>query len=144
MVLLHYQPHQSRGRRPLTQLSPSNVPNFIPPLIPSVTDMWVSGLDPSNSVQFRNHLRTATQTVNKGVSLDCTSASMGQWQKWINSCTELGLDSFLEVFTEKVLIMLVFIYQVCIEELATQGNQIRLLLVEDNLFSITRDRKSVV
>ena len=63
---------------------------------------------------------------------------LGKGQKWIDFCTELDLNPFLEAFTEKFPILRVFIHRVCIGELAAQGNKIRSQLVEDYLRAVAQ------
>ena len=95
-------------------------------------------MDPSIVLGFRNHLRTAAQTVAKGVSSGCAAACIGQWQKWLDFCDELGLDPFLKTFEDKVPILQVFINRVRIGELAANGNQIRSRSVEDYLRAVAQ------
>jgi hypothetical protein len=95
-------------------------------------------LDPSIGLRFRDHLRTAAQTVAKGVSSGRAAACIGQWQKWLDFCDELGLDPFLETFEDKVPILQVFIHRVRIGELAANGNQIRSRSVEDYLRAVAQ------
>ena len=95
-------------------------------------------MDPTVRIRFRDHLRTAAETVTKGVSSGRAKASIGQWQKWLDFCAELGLDPFLKAFEDKVPILQVFIHRVRIGELAANGNQIRARSVEDYLRAVAQ------
>jgi hypothetical protein len=100
--------------------------------------MWVSGLDSAVGARFRGHLRAAAETVSQGVSSGRAAASIGQWQKWIDFCGELGLDPFLEAFEDKVPILQVFLHRVRIGELAAKGNQIKSRSAEDYLRAVAQ------
>ena len=100
--------------------------------------MWVSGLDPAVGARFRSDLRTAAETVSQGVSSGRAAASIGQWQKWIDYCDELGLDPFLEAFEDKVPILQVFLHRVRIGELAAKGNQVKSRSAEDYLRAVAQ------
>ena len=95
-------------------------------------------MDPSIGFCFRDHICTATKTVTQGVSSGHATASIRQWQKCIDFCTELVLDPFLEASKDKVPILQVFIHRVRIGELAANGNQIRSRSVEDYLRAVAQ------
>ena len=118
-------PPQPSCQCPLAQLSLVVDPSLLTALYLFFLATGVSGLDPITGICFRDYILNAGQTVTKGVSSGCAAASIGQWQKWIDFCTEMGINHFLKSFPEKVLILQVFIHQVCIGELAAKGNQIR-------------------
>lgn len=113
-------------------------PGCLTSLTVSFTESWVSGLDPTIGLRFRDHLRTASETVAKGVSSGRAAASIGQWQKWLDFCAELGLDPFLKTFEDKVPILQVFIHRVRIGELAANGNKIRARSAEDYLRAVAQ------
>ena len=95
-------------------------------------------MDATVSSRFRSHFRAAAETVSQGVSSGRAAASIGQWQKWIDFCSELGLDPFLEAFEDKVPILQVFIHRVRIGELAAKGNQIKSRSAEDYLRAVAQ------
>ena len=95
-------------------------------------------MDSSISLRFCDHYRAATKTVAQGVSSGRATASIGQWDKWLTFCDELGLDPFLEAFEDKVPILQVFIHRVRIGELAASGNQIKSRSVEDYLRAVAQ------
>ena len=78
------------------------------------------------------------KTVTQGVSSGRATASIGQWDKWLTFCDELGLDPFLKAFEDKVPILQVFIHRVRIGELAASGNQIKSRSVEDYLRAVAQ------
>ena len=95
-------------------------------------------MDSSISLRFCDHYRAASKTVAQGVSSGRVTASIGQWDKWLTFCDELGLDPFLEAFEDKVPILQVFIHRVRIGELAASGNQIKSRSVEDYLRAVAQ------
>ena len=103
-----------------------------------VTAKWVSVLEPSISLCFCNHICTATNTVAQGVSSGRATTSIRKWQKWVDFCTELGLDPFLGAFKENFPILKVFVHQVRIGELAAGGNKIGSRLVGDYLRAVAQ------
>ena len=95
-------------------------------------------MDATVSSRFRSHFRAAAETVSQGVSSGRAAASIGQWEKWIDFCSEMGLDPFLEAFEDKIPILQVFIHRVRIGELAASGNQIKSRSVEDYLRAVAQ------
>ena len=98
-----------------------------------IIEAWVSGLDLSVSLWFRDHFHTAMKKFVQGIFSGRATAPIRKWQQWIDFCTEVGLDPFIKAFEYKVPILQVFIHQVRIGELVSGGNKIRSRLVEDYL-----------
>ena len=105
---------------------------------PPLSDAWLSTLDAAVGSRFRSHLRAAAETVSQGVSTGRAAASIGQWEKWIDFCSEMGVDPFLKAFEDKIPILQVFIHRVRIGELAASGNQIKSRSVEDYLRAVAQ------
>ena len=111
---------------------------LLTPVPPLLTEGWLSCLDVSTALLFRNHLGTAAEIVVKGVSPGRTTSCIGQWQAGIDFTSELGIDPFLEAFKDKVTILQVIIHQVCSGKLAAKGNQIKSGSVEDYLPAVAQ------
>ena len=102
------------------------------------TGRWLSGLDAAVAARFSSTLRSAQETVAQGVSSGRARATVTSWEKWLDFTTELGLDPFLQVFSDKVPVLQVFIARVRTGELAASGNQIKSRSVEDYLRGVAQ------
>eukprot|EP00956_Cyclotella_meneghiniana_P004585 scaffold5646_cov36-Cyclotella_meneghiniana.AAC.2 len=90
------------------------------------------------STRFRNHFSIAHKTVSKGVSSGRASSAIEHYQQWLSFTDELGLDPFLEAFTDKVPFLQVFRQQIREGELALNKDLIRARSVEDYLWSVAQ------
>lgn len=95
-------------------------------------------MDPSIGTRFRNHFSIAQKTVSKGVSSGRASSAIKHYQQWLSFTDELGLDPFLEAFTDKVPFLQVFGQRIREGELALNKDPIRARSVEDYLRSVAQ------
>jgi len=112
----------------------------VEPLNPPASEHWLSS---QTSSRFRNHLSAAQATVSKGVSAGCANSAITQWEQWISFTSELGLNSFLQAFNDKIPILQVFIKEFRDGELAAYGNPIKSRSVEDYLRAVAQTFLSV-
>ena len=107
------------------------------------TATWVSTLDPITSSSFQHFYGLAQETVRAGVSAGRARNADTVWSIWETYCVELGIDPFLETFTDKVPILQVFAQRVRIGELAAKGNPIRSHSTEDYIRQVAATFQSV-
>ena len=81
--------------------------------------------------------------MRQGVSSGRAASTVTHWRKWTEFCSELGLDTFLEAFPNKIAILQVFLHRVRSGELAANGDQVRARSAEDYLRSVAQTFLSV-
>eukprot|EP00804_Cyclotella_cryptica_P003096 CCRYP_006083-RB/>CCRYP_006083-RB protein AED:0.19 eAED:0.39 QI:0/0/0/1/0/0/2/0/333 len=101
-------------------------------------DCWLSSLDPSIKTCFCHNLRIAQETVTKGVSSSRAQKSISYYSHWIDFTTDLGLDPFLQAFSDKVPFLQVFGQRVRDGELACNKNSIKSRSVEDYIRAVAQ------
>jgi integrase len=113
------------------------------PLFSLATATWVSTLDPITSSSFQHFYGLAQETVRAGVSAGRARNADTVWSIWETYCVELGIDPFLETFTDKVPILQVVAQRVRIGELAAKGDPIRSRSTEDYIRQVAATFQSV-
>lgn len=81
--------------------------------------------------------------MRKGVSSGRAKGASTHWHKWVDYCSELGIDPFLEAVQNKVPVLQVFLHRVRAGELAADGNSVRARSAEDYLRSVAQTFLSV-
>jgi hypothetical protein len=86
----------------------------------------LSNLDPIKAHRFSRDFGIAQETVLAGVSPGRAASGATAWTKWIDFLTrDLGIDPFLQTFSDKVLFLQIFAQRVHSDELAACGNPLR-------------------
>ena len=104
---------------------------------------WISGLDSVTANHFQRFYGLAQETVRAGVSAGRAKSADTVWNQWESYCVGMGIDPFLETFTDKVPILQVFAQRVRIGELASNGNPIRARSTEDYVRHVAQTFQSV-
>ncbi len=91
----------------------------------------MSHLDADTANRFRRDFGIAQDTVHLGVSPGCDASSAVAWAKLVQFTGELGLDPFLEAFSDKVPFLQIFAGRVHTGELASRGNPVKSRTAED-------------
>lgn len=104
---------------------------------------WISSLDSVTANHFQRFYGLAQETVRAGVSAGRAKSADTVWNQWESYCVGLGIDPFLETFTDKVPILQVFAQRVRIGELASNGNPIRARSTEDYVRHVAQTFQSV-
>ena len=76
--------------------------------------------------------------MQQGVSSGRSKGTCTHWGKWIDYCSELGIDPFLETVQNKIPVLQVFLHRVRAGELAADGNSVRARSAEDYLRSVAQ------
>ncbi len=100
-------------------------------------------MDPITSSSFQHFYGLAQETVRAGVSAGRARNADTVWSIWETYCVELGIDPFLETFTDKVPILQVLAQRVRIGELAAHGDPIRSRITEDYIRQVATTFPSV-
>eukprot|EP00804_Cyclotella_cryptica_P004091 CCRYP_019114-RC/>CCRYP_019114-RC protein AED:0.35 eAED:0.10 QI:0/0/0/1/0/0/2/0/352 len=93
---------------------------------------------PPSKLRFCHNLRIAQETVTKGVSSSRAQKSISYYSHWIDFTTDLGLDPFLQAFSDKVPFLQVFGQRVRDGELACNKNSIKSRSVEDYIRAVAQ------
>ena len=81
--------------------------------------------------------------MRQGVSSGRARNTVSHWNKWEEFCHDMGLDPFLETFSDKIPILQVFLVLVRTGELAANKDPVRARTSEDYLRSVAQTHLSV-